>query len=88
MKVYDFVTMNEEGYYFISNIVDDVATIVGMSLNQTFDSVIFYSKKVDINELCYVTEYFVNINGPLAKLRNKMMNGIRDTYIIEEAINV
>lgn len=79
---YDFVkTKGSNSYYFIRDIYDDKATIVGMKLSENKDTIMFYSKQVPVDELTYVTEYFVNTNGPLAILRENIMNGQDDFYI-------
>lgn len=81
---YDFVsTKDDSSYYFISDIYDNTATIVGMKLSEARDTIMFFSKKLPVDELSYVTEYFVNTNGPLAILRENMMHGMNDVYIEE-----
>ena len=56
---YDFVkTKGSNSYYFIRDIYDDKATIVGMKLSENKDTIMFYSKQVPVDELTYVTEIF------------------------------
>lgn len=82
IKNYDFVTLDDTGrYYFVSAINNDVATIVGMKLTECGDSIMFYAKLVNMNKLKFVDESFININGPLAILRDNMKSGIGDDYI-------
>lgn len=87
MKAYDFVTVNgADNYHFISEINGDVATVVGMKLTEFSDSIIFYSRIINVDKLTTVSDYFVNINGPLATLRDNMKKGIKDVYIMEDVI--
>lgn len=82
MKAYDFVTVNGSGnYHFISEISNDTATVIGMKLTESADSIMFYSRIVNTDKLSEVSEYFVNLNGPLAILRDNMKKGINDVYI-------
>ena len=84
MKKYDFVTMKgHNNYHFISEISGDVAVVIGMKLTEYSDSIMFYSKIVNMDKLSPVSEYFVNINGPLAILRDNMKKGINDIYVEE-----
>lgn len=85
MKTYEFVTVNgSSNYHFISKINNGVATVIGMKLTEYSDSIIFYSRMVNLDKLKSVSEYFVNLNGPLAILRDNMKNGINDVYIMED----
>lgn len=82
MNAYDFVTVGTDPkYYFIQELQGEIAVLVGMKLTETSDSVIFYNRMVNIDKLNTISEYFININGPLAILRKDMMEGINNTYI-------
>ena len=80
---FDFASIrNEDQYFFIADIDNSgEAILIGMKLSLYKDTIIFFSIRKNIDELSYVTENFVNINGPLSILRENMMKGINDIYI-------
>lgn len=82
VKNYDFVSIEgASNYHFVSDIQNDVATVVGMKLTESGDSIIFYARFINMNKLKQVDESFININGPLFILRDNIKNGINDEYI-------
>lgn len=86
IRKYDFVKLEEtSNYYFVYDIQNDVATIVGMKLTESGDSIMFYSRFINTDKLKFVNECFINMNGSLAILRDNIKNGI-DNYYIEGII--
>lgn len=82
VKKYDFVSIEGiSNYYFIYDIHNDVATVIGMKVTESGDSIMFYSRFVNMNKLKQVDESYININGPLFILRDNMKNGVNDCYI-------
>lgn len=88
IKMYDFVTIKgSKSYMFISSIdEDDEVSLIGMTLNENKDSIIFYETTASLNEIKYLEEYFVNLAGPLAQLREDIINGNANVYYMNEAV--
>ena len=87
---YDFVTSidNPDRYLLVIDIEHSEATVVGLELNHNCDSIQFYSFKRDIKEFSYVTEFFINILGPLYILRQNLLSGKEIGYIRKENENL
>lgn len=88
IKMYDFITIKgSKSYMFVSSIDEDgEVSLIGMTLNENKDSIIFYETTASINEIKRLEEYFVNLIGPLAQLRENMINGTADVYYMSEAV--
>lgn len=88
IKMYDFVTIKgSKSYMFVSSIDEEgEVSLIGMTLNENKDSIIFYETTASINEIKRLEEYFVNLIGPLAQLRESMINGTADVYYMSEAV--
>lgn len=85
-----FVTFDDDESvvkpYIVSEVKDEKATIYGLALTPEHDDVIALKINCDVNMLIGMDDSFVNYNGSLYRLREKILSG--EPVNIREAVEV
>lgn len=82
LSVGDIVTTDDDNEtveaYIIKDIIDSKAVICGLRVTEEKDDIIIDEIDADISSLIYIGEPFINMNGFLWKVRERILSGNPD----------
>ena len=61
--------------YFVKSIVDDIATLISIEITEAHDDVYIKATLAPIDEILYLGDSFINVNGYLWNVRDSILKG-------------
>lgn len=80
VSVGDIVTINDDNdiveTYVVKDINDTFVTICGIRITEEKDDIIIDEIEKKLNDIIYIGDSFININGYLWKIRERILKGL------------
>ena len=80
VSVGDIVTINDDNdtveTYVVKDINDTSVTICGIRITEEKDDIIIDEIEKRLNDIIYIGDSFININGYLWKIRERILKGL------------
>ena len=80
VSVGDIVTINDDNdiveTYVVKDINDTFVTICGIRITEEKDDIIIDEIEKRLNDIIYIGDSFININGYLWKIRERILKGL------------